>query len=165
MKPDEQNIDLHIHTNASDGTLSPTEIIQEAAEARLKVISICDHDTTDGVSEAMAAQDKYGVTVVPGVEVSATDPKGEAHILGYWVGPPFWNTGYASEAARAVVEAARAAGCQRLTSGVVETNEASAHVLANAGFTETGKGENYGVAVGRMMPMRMFELVFAPVEA
>lgn len=90
--------------------------------------------------------------------------KGEV-ILGYWVGPPFWNTGYASEAATAVVEAARAAGCARITSGVVETNEASAHVLVNAGFRETGPGEAYGVAVGAMMPMRMFELVFAETTA
>ena len=81
-------------------------------------------------------------------------PRGEAATLGYWVGPPFWNTGYASEAAQAVVKAARAAGFARLDADSAEGNEASAHVLANAGFAETGKGEEYGVAAGRMLPMR-----------
>lgn len=81
-------------------------------------------------------------------------PKGEAAVVGYWVGPPFWNTGYASEAALAVVGAARAAGFARLTADSAEGNEASAHVLANAGFSETGRGEEFGVAAGRMLPMR-----------
>jgi len=79
------NIDLHIHTNASDGTLSPSEVVRESAEAGLKVISIADHDTTDGVPEALQAQGRYGIEVIPGVEVSATDPMGEVHLLGYWM--------------------------------------------------------------------------------
>ncbi len=79
------NIDLHIHTTASDGTLSPSQIVQEAAEAGLKVIAIADHDTTDGLAEALEAQKQFDITVVPGVEISADDPMGEVHILGYWM--------------------------------------------------------------------------------
>ncbi len=80
--------------------------------------------------------------------------------LGFWVGPPFWNTGYASEAALAVVEAARASGVSRLDAGVGEGNEASVHVLTNAGFRETGRGEIFSVARNQMRPRRLFTLEF-----
>jgi len=79
------NIDLHIHTNASDGSLSPAQILKEASQAGLRAISISDHDTTDGLSEAFKVQGQYDLEIVPGVEVSATDPKGEVHILGYYM--------------------------------------------------------------------------------
>ena len=79
------NIDLHIHTTASDGSLTPTQVVQMAAEAGLSVISIADHDTTSGIAEALEAQESHGVIVVPGVEISASHPSGDAHILGYWM--------------------------------------------------------------------------------
>lgn len=84
--------------------------------------------------------------------------------LGYWVGPPFWNTGYASEAAAAVVAAGRAAGA-RLTAQVAEENEASAHVLVNAGFRETGEGETFNIARGEMTRMRLFALAMDEEDA
>lgn len=80
------NIDLHIHTTASDGTLAPAEVVREAGRAGLRVISIADHDTMSGVAEALAAQAVHDVIVVPGVEVSASHPLGDPHILGYWIG-------------------------------------------------------------------------------
>ncbi len=79
------NIDLHIHTTASDGTLSPTQVVREAGCAGLTVISLADHDTTDGISEARESQKENGVEVVPGVEISAEDPRGDVHILGYYM--------------------------------------------------------------------------------
>lgn len=79
------NIDLHIHTNASDGTLSPTQVVEEARDAGLAVIALADHDTTDGVAEAVESGRRHDVEVVPGVEISAEDPRGEVHILGYWM--------------------------------------------------------------------------------
>jgi predicted metal-dependent phosphoesterase TrpH len=79
------NIDLHIHTTASDGSLTPSQAVQEAAAAGLSVISIADHDTTDGVAEALEAQVSHELIVVPGVEISASHPSGEVHILGYWM--------------------------------------------------------------------------------
>lgn len=85
--------------------------------------------------------------------------------LGYWVGPPFWRTGYASEAASAAVAAAQAAGCRRLEARVVAANEASVHVLVNAGFTEAGQGEFYVVANNGMTAHRLFTLDFAPGDA
>lgn len=80
-----KNIDLHIHTNASDGTLSPSQVVAEARQAGLAVISITDHDTTAGLAEAVEAARAADFVFVPGVEISATHPIGEAHILGYWV--------------------------------------------------------------------------------
>jgi predicted metal-dependent phosphoesterase TrpH len=65
--------------------MTPSQVVQAAAHAGLSVISIADHDTTTGVSEALAAQAAHDVIVVPGVEVSASHPSGDVHILGYWM--------------------------------------------------------------------------------
>lgn len=78
--------------------------------------------------------------------------------LGYWVGPPFWNTGYASEAALAVVAAARAAGIARLDARLAAENEASAHVLLNAGFEEAGTAAFFSVVRAEMTPCRVFSI-------
>jgi len=79
------NIDLHIHTTASDGTLRPAQVVEEARGAGLAVIALADHDTTDGIDEAVEAGQQLGVEVIPGVEISAEDPRGDVHILGYWM--------------------------------------------------------------------------------
>ena len=81
--------------------------------------------------------------------------------LGYWVGPPFWNTGYATEAALGVVAGARAAGLLRLEARVVAENEASAHVLLHAGFAEQGRADYFSVGRGAMAAHRLFRLELA----
>ncbi len=63
-------IDLHAHTTASDGTKSPAELVQLAASEGLVGLAVTDHDTVDGVAEAMAEGDRLGVEVIPGVEIS-----------------------------------------------------------------------------------------------
>ena len=75
-------VDFHVHSNMSDGTLSPTEVVKLAKEAGLTAIALTDHDTIDGVSEAIEAGKKYGVKVVPGIEISAEYKGGDLHILG-----------------------------------------------------------------------------------
>lgn len=85
----------------------------------------------------------------------------DAARLDYWVGPPFWNTGYASEAALALIEAARGAGLARVEARLIAGNEASAHVLANAGFRETGGGEVFSVGRDAMAPFRLYARSFA----
>jgi len=77
-------IDLHTHTTASDGTLSPAELVAQAKALGLAAIAVTDHDTIDGLQEAMAAA--KGIEVIPGVEISA-DFNGELHILGYYFDP------------------------------------------------------------------------------
>lgn len=76
-------IDLHVHSNVSDGTTSPTRLVFDAQAAGLDVIGLVDHDTFDGIQEATEAGRRVGVTVLPGVEIS-TERGGESvHLLGY----------------------------------------------------------------------------------
>lgn len=82
-----QRADLHIHTRASDGELAPAAVVRAAAEARLDIIAITDHDTIDGLAEAVEAARGGPVRVIPGVEVSAQQEGDEVHILGYHVHP------------------------------------------------------------------------------
>ena len=77
-----QLIDLHVHSNASDGTYAPAEVVRLAKEGGLRALALTDHDTIDGLAEAVAAAPRYGVEVIPGVEVSARFPGGSMHILG-----------------------------------------------------------------------------------
>ncbi len=76
-------VDLHTHTTASDGTLTPTELIIKAKQLDISAISITDHDTVDGVQEAIAAGKSYGVEVISGVELSVNHEHGSLHLLGY----------------------------------------------------------------------------------
>ena len=77
-------IDLHTHTTASDGTFSPAEVASMAKKAGLAAVAITDHDTIDGVDEALERGRDIGLEVVPGVEISAEFPTGTMHILGYY---------------------------------------------------------------------------------
>ena len=77
--------DLHMHTNFSDGKLSPEELVAAAKAAGLKYISISDHDTVDGIVHLYEAglYPNRGIRIIPGVEFSAHHPEREIHILGY----------------------------------------------------------------------------------
>ncbi len=76
--------DLHIHTTASDGRLSPLEIVQLAVRLELDVIAITDHDSIEGIAPALAAAPS-SLTVIPGVEINTDVSHGEVHILGYFI--------------------------------------------------------------------------------
>lgn len=79
-------VDLHIHTTASDGQLSPAEVVHKAVELDLRYIAIADHDTIDGVAPALVAARGYPeLTVIPAVELSTEVNKGEVHVLGYFI--------------------------------------------------------------------------------
>jgi predicted metal-dependent phosphoesterase TrpH len=79
-------VDLHIHSTASDGKLSPETIVAKAAELGLKVIALTDHDTVDGIPPALEAAKKFPeLRLIPGVEISTDLADGEAHILGYFI--------------------------------------------------------------------------------
>jgi len=77
-------IDLHTHTNASDGAMTPTELVNTAKNAGISHIAITDHDSTAGLDEAIAAGGAMGLGVIPGIELSATFPR-EMHILGLFI--------------------------------------------------------------------------------
>ena len=79
-------VDLHVHTNASDGRFSPADIILKAHELKLAYIAITDHDTVSGIFPALeTAKTLSYPKVIPGVELSADIPEGEVHILGYFI--------------------------------------------------------------------------------
>ena len=79
-------LDLHIHTTASDGSLTPTQVVQLARKKGFSLIAATDHDTMGGVAEALEAGKKYNVDVVPGVEISSGVTL-EVHMLGYGMSP------------------------------------------------------------------------------
>ena len=67
-----KTIDLHVHSTASDGTFTPTELVAEAKRCGLSAFALTDHDIVDGISEALAAGEASGLEVIPGVELSNT---------------------------------------------------------------------------------------------
>ncbi len=81
-------IDLHTHTTASDGTLSPTELVREAASLGLRAVAITDHDTVGGLSEALHAGGDANVEVIPGCELSIDFPSGQMHLVGLFLPDP-----------------------------------------------------------------------------
>jgi len=78
-------IDLHIHTTASDGMLTPSQVVRLAKERNLRAIAITDHDSIDGVREALDQGRRVSLEVIPGVEISANSKAGNLHLLGYYV--------------------------------------------------------------------------------
>ena len=76
-------IDLQIQSTISDGKQTPRELVGMARDRALQVIALTDHDTVDGVSDALAAGTEYGLRVIPGIEISVADH--HAHILGYGI--------------------------------------------------------------------------------
>jgi predicted metal-dependent phosphoesterase TrpH len=79
-------VDLHSHTTASDGALSPRELVREAARRGVRVLAITDHDSTDGLAEALEEAARHPpLTLVPGIEINCDVEGGEVHVLGYFV--------------------------------------------------------------------------------
>lgn len=77
-------VDLHIHSIFSDGVLTPTELVVEAASLGLRAIALADHDNVDGIPEALAAGQEHGVEVVTAVELSVIwEELSDIHLLGY----------------------------------------------------------------------------------
>jgi predicted metal-dependent phosphoesterase TrpH len=84
-----ERFDLHIHSTASDGTLTPTEIVQEAEARGIAGLALTDHDTVAGLPEAVDAGRARGVVVVPGTEISVSEAGGarQMHMLGFGIDP------------------------------------------------------------------------------
>jgi hypothetical protein len=79
-------VDLHLHSTASDGARTPREVVRAARDIGLTAIALTDHDTIDGVAEALAEGQALGVRVVAGVELSAVEDGAETHLLGLHLG-------------------------------------------------------------------------------
>lgn len=80
-------IDLHMHSTASDGVYSPSELVQIALERELSVIALTDHDSLEGVPEALAAAEDTRLTVIAGLELGCENGPRDVHVLGYGMDP------------------------------------------------------------------------------
>ena len=78
-------VDLHSHTTASDGALSPRELVRLAAKHGVRVLAVTDHDSTSGLPAAIDEAAHHGIEVVPGLEINCDVPGAEIHVLGYCV--------------------------------------------------------------------------------
>ncbi|RZS92784.1 PHP domain-containing protein [Cuneatibacter caecimuris] len=87
-------IDLHVHSNASDGTETPAGVVELAAKAGLIAIALTDHDTVQGVEEALENSKSKDILTIPGVELSAVYQNRDIHILGYSI--DYKNPGFLS---------------------------------------------------------------------
>lgn len=83
----ESRVDLHVHSDRSDGRSPPADVVAAAREKGLEVIALTDHDTIAGLAEATAAADRLDVVLVPGIEFSCYDDFGSTHLLGYYIDP------------------------------------------------------------------------------
>ena len=80
-------IDLHLHTTASDGRLTPRALVERVAAAGVTVMAVTDHDTTASVTEVRRHAAGYGIEVVSGIEITAVDSGRDVHVLGYFMNP------------------------------------------------------------------------------
>ncbi|MFA9377353.1 MAG: PHP domain-containing protein [Lachnotalea sp.] len=78
-------IDLHVHSNASDGTFTPTELVVHAAHKHLSAFALTDHDSISGITEAINAANSYEIQIIPGVELSTAYKSNDVHILGLFI--------------------------------------------------------------------------------
>lgn len=80
-----KTIDLHVHSNISDGTCTPEELVRLAKEAGLSAFALTDHDTVLGIERARCAAEDIGMELIPGIEFSTRWQYRDVHILGYWI--------------------------------------------------------------------------------
>jgi predicted metal-dependent phosphoesterase TrpH len=172
-------VDLHTHTTASDGSLTPTQLISHGARLALKVIAITDHDSTAGVLEAQTAGQHYGVEVIAGVEINTDVPQAEVHILGYFIDPhdPELNAqlsriregrvGRARKMAEALTEMGAPIRFERILEIAGEGSVGRPHVAQ--ALVEAGHARGYKDAferfIGRDSPAYVARMKFTPLEA
>lgn len=143
--------DLHSHSTASDGSLSPTELVKRAKSRQIDVLALTDHDNTEGLAEAQQAAADVGLTLVPGVEVSTTWNGVTVHILG--LGIAYENTALqkglsklrefrdwrGEEISRRLAKAGiqdALAGAKRYASGTLISRTHFAHFLVEQGYAK-----------------------------
>lgn len=88
-RAEQPKFDLHMHSTASDGALSPTELIARAADLSIRYLALTDHDTLAGLSEARSAAAIHGIHFIPGVELTCRWNKRTLHMLGLGIDPEY----------------------------------------------------------------------------
>ena len=172
-------VDLHTHTTASDGTHTPPQLVSRAARLAVKVIAITDHDSTAGVPAAQAAGERLGVEVIAGVEINTDVPGAEVHILGYFVDPSHeelnaelarireGRVGRARKMAEVLTGMGAPVRFERILEIAGEGSVGRPHVaqaLLEAGHVATF-GEAFEKYIGRNSPAYVERMKFTPAEA
>jgi 3',5'-nucleoside bisphosphate phosphatase len=170
--------DLHVHSTASDGTLAPHQLVQRALENGVDVLAIADHDSVDGLPEAVASAAVAGLTLIPAVELSAVSEGRDTHLLAYFVDP-------ASPVLAEQLVRLRASRLARAQAMVAALNEAGYHVgfddvlavseggavgrshiaraLVDAGYAESVR-HAFQTLIGRDRPFYVAKLAATPAE-
>jgi predicted metal-dependent phosphoesterase TrpH len=141
MKTEELFADLHIHTNYSDGSWSPSEAVKYAKKLKLSAISITDHDCVDGIDEAIQEASKSCFEVIPGIELSAqieNSKNKEIHILGYYID-------YKSESLKKQIDIFKRARAQRADE-ILNKLQKAGIILQDLSFMKTLENK----AIGRL---------------
>jgi len=172
-------VDLHCHTTASDGALTPAQLVERAARLALKVIAVTDHDSTEGVAAALAAGKLHGVEVIPGVEINTDVPGTEVHVLGYFLDytdPELCRelarlrdgrVGRAKRMAEKLAEMGAPVRLERILELAGEGAVGRPHVaqaLVEAGYAATFE-QAFEKYIGRHSPAYVERMKFTPVEA
>lgn len=130
-------IDLHTHSTVSDGTDTPTELVRKAVDAHLDVVALTDHDTFDGLDEAVAEGERVGIEVVRGMELSCSRDGHSVHLLAYGTDPA--DDDLAAEMARV-----RGGRSGRLAGVVAKLAELGVPVTEEAVMAEVGDSPSVG---------------------
>jgi predicted metal-dependent phosphoesterase TrpH len=118
-------VDLHSHTTASDGSLVPRELVRLAVSHGVRVLAITDHDSTDGLAEALdEARLHPPLQIVPGLEINCDVPGAEIHVLGYCVD---WQASWF----QAFLGEQRQERRQRVLEGIIESQYLGRHLGAH----------------------------------
>lgn len=126
-------VDLHTHSTASDGLLSPADLVREAGRLGVRTISLTDHDTIDGLAEAQRAGAGFGVEVIPGVELGSSIERHEHHLLGYFIEP-------GSDTLRRDLSELAARRRVRVETMVTRLNEVGVRLTLDEVYAEAGRG-------------------------
>ena len=143
------SIDLHTHSTSSDGTMSPTELVKYAHKKGLSAIAITDHDTIDGIDEAVAAGNIMGIEVVAGIELSAKYFHHNVHLLGYL----FDKKNFALHSALSQLQIGR---YQRNTEIIAKLNGLGLTIQFSELKKTAGSGQNGRPHIARLMVQKGF---------
>jgi predicted metal-dependent phosphoesterase TrpH len=137
-------VDLHCHSTASDGLNPPAEVVRLASDRGLHYISLTDHDSTEGLDEALAAGRERGLSVIPGVELGTDVPAGELHMLGYFID-------YRQDAFQARLESFRSGRETRAERIAAQLNAAGIPIRLEEVLAEAGDGAVSRAHVARVL--------------
>jgi len=144
--------DLHIHSTASDGELTPREIILTAKERGIDTIAITDHNTTNGIKEASDVGRQHGVSVIPGIELSTRNNNNSIHLLGYFKNILYTDSTF--EEIIKLVKAHRIKKARNILKDFIQTESSGDYLSVNEGLYLL---RAFGASVVLAHPMRIKE--------